>query len=76
LNVDQTERSDFLPNIQDDSLTIAQLLLYFVPVAGAAFPAQAKLSLTGLDVVGNPVSIAGVASTLNRRRSVPKDSSS
>jgi hypothetical protein len=62
----QTERSDFPPNIEDNSLTIAQLLLYFVPAEGATFPAQANLSLSGTDVAGNPATASGVASTENQ----------
>jgi hypothetical protein len=59
----QTEGGDFPPNIQDDSLTIAQLLLYFVPAKGATFPVGANLTLSGTDVAGNSVTQSGAAST-------------
>lgn len=62
----ETGRTDFPPNIQDDSLTIAQLLLYFVPAPGASFTGQAKLTLSGADIAGNSATVTGVASTPNQ----------
>lgn len=59
----QTERGDFPPNIQDSSLTIAQLLLYFVAAKGATFPVGANLTLSGTDTAGNSVTVNGTASS-------------
>jgi hypothetical protein len=62
----ETGRTDFPPNIQDNSLTIAQLLLYFVPASGASFTVQAKLTLSGADIAGNSAEVTGAASTVNQ----------
>jgi hypothetical protein len=57
----ETKTQDFPPNI--DSITIDQVVLYFVPKPGVAFELKATLKLDGADSNGNPVTVSGEEAT-------------
>lgn len=62
----ETLRADFPPNIEEGSLQIAQLLLYFVPSNNGTFSTQpvATLTLAGTDARGNPRTVTGTATAV------------
>jgi len=61
----RTQTTDFPPNVSD--MNIAQLVLYFVSVAGVTLSQQptAKLTLAGTDANGNPKTATGSADAMN-----------
>jgi hypothetical protein len=72
----QTMRADFPPNIEDDGLSIAQVLLYFAPADGGSFELEATLSLSGTDPAGNPMNTSGHAMSVNQIISTRRGASS
>ena len=61
----ESERVDFPVNIDDGTLTLSQLLLFFVGTAGQAIAAQPTLTLDGTDGTGNPKTVSGAATTID-----------